>query len=810
MNGLLQDLRYALRQLRKNPVFTIVAVTTLALGIGANTAIFSVVHVALLAPLPYPHADRLMMIWGRNQSRGDQQFPISAGDFTDWKQKNDVFEDIAASYDNEVTLTGAGEPKLVLGYAFTPNYFRILGLEPQLGRTFTDEEAKNKVNVAVLSDKYWRTTFHGDTHIIGNAITLDAKPYTVIGVMPPGFEYPARTELWMPTSIPAAISGDYEHRYIRVMGRLRPGVSVEKAQERTNALERQVAAQHPQTDAGNETWVEPIRHQLSGDIRTPLLALLFSVGLVLFIACMNVASLLLARAASRGVEVSLRIAIGATRLRLARQFLIESLLLALIGGALGMVLAVVCTRFLLAIFPNNVANLSIPRVDSIPINAAVLGFAFGITVLTALLFGGIPALRLASTQSSDVLNESGRGLSSSAKSTRSRRVLVSAEIALSLVLLTAAGLMIESFRRVYREDLGFRPDRVLGLEVFLPPNRYPDAQPQKRAAFVNSVLDGLKVLPGVRQVAATNFLPLTGFWGTTDFLVEGQSVRSSAEKPQADNRLVTPGYFSAMGIAMLRGRDFTDLDRSGSEQVAIINSTVARRYFGAENPLGQVLQIGDAAHPDRWRVVGLISDVKAFGPEQAAHADLYRPLAQIPFPLLSFVVRTSGDPGVLLNSPKQAIWSADRDQPIFDAMPLSLLAAQSVTLRRVSTIMITSFAMLALILAAVGLYGVMAYAVVQRTHEIGIRMALGARQEDVLRLVVRNGMKLALIGEVVGLIVALALTRAASGLLYGVSPSDAKTVVVAIGVLTLVALSASYIPARRTAKVDPTGALRYE
>jgi len=809
MTGLFQDLRYAVRQFRQNPGFAIVAVFTVALAIGANTAIFSVVHEVLLAPLPYRGPDRLMMIWGRNPSRGDQQFPISPGDFFDWQQRNDVFEDIAASYDNEVTLTGIDEPRLVLGYAFTPNFFRILGVAPQLGRTFTDKEAETKAPVVVLSDHYWRKMFHADAQIIGTAITLDSKPYTVIGVMPPGFKWPPRTELWMPMSISPADSSHYDHRYIRVMARLKPGISTEQAQARMNALERQVATQHPETDAGNETWVEPLRDQLMGDIRTPLLALLGAVGLVLFIACLNVAGLLLACAASRRIEVSVRCAIGATRLRLVRQFLIESLFLSLIGGGLGLLLAIGCTRFLVSIFPNNVANLSIPQVESIPINGPVLAFAFGITLLTALLFGGIPAMHFASQPGNEVLKEA-RGLSSGSKTTRSRRMLVTVEIALSLVLVKGAGLMIESFRRVYGEDLGFRPDHVLGLEVFLARNRYPDNDLQKRITFVNNVLDGLRNLPGVQQVAATNFLPLSGFWGTTNFTIEGQSTLSDAQKPQADNRLITSEYFSAMGIVLLRGRNFSDLDRSGSEQVAIVSSTLARRYFGRVDPIGKVLQLGDAGHQARCRIVGVVADVRAFGPEQQPHADLYRPLYQTSFPLLAFIVRAAGDPGALLNSAKQTVWNLDREQPVFDAMPLSLLAAQSVTLRRVSTIMLTSFASLALILAAVGLYGLIAYSVVQRTHEIGIRMALGAREEEVLRLILTNGIKLALIGEIVGLIAALALTRATERLLYGVSSSDPRNFAMTLGLLTVVALTASYIPARRAAKVDPIVALRYE
>ena len=808
MTGLFQDMRYALRQLRKSPAFTAVAVITLALAVGANTAIFSVVHAVLLQSLPYPQVDHLMMVWGRNPSRGEQSSPVSAGDFTDWQQKNDVFEEIAASYDDAVTLTGAGDPKLVLGYAVSPNYLHILGVAPRIGRTFSEREAQSKADVVVLSHKFWTETFHGDPQIIGRAITLDAKPFTVIGVMPPGFAYPSRTELWKPLSV-AAASGNYENRYIRVLARLKPGVSPATAQSRMNALETQIAAAHASTDAGNETWVEPLQHQLIGDIRTPLLVLLGAVGMVLVIACANIASLLLMRAAGRRGEVSLRVAIGASRFHLLRQFMCESMMLSLLGGALGVALAFASTRFLLAIFPNGVANLNIPKIEAIPINAPVLGFALLITIFTGLIFGAAPALQLANTDPNQALKES-RGSTASVQSSGLRHALVAAEIALSMVLLAGGGLMIASFRQVYREDLGFRPDRLLALEVFLPPNRYPENPPDKRRAFVSNTLDRLSRMPGVSSAAATNFLPLSGFWGTTDFAIEGQPQRDNASKPQADNRMITPGYFSTMGIRLLRGRDFSDADRSDSEKVAIVNPTLARHYFGGADPIDKFLELGDAAHPDRWRIVGVVADVKAFGPEQETHDDLYRPLAQIPFPLLAFVVRTSGDPASFLKSAQRAVWDVDKDQPIFDAMPMGSLAAQSITLRRTSTILLASFAALALMVAAVGLYGLIAYTVVQRTHEIGVRMALGARRSDVLQQVVRRGMRLVVIGELVGFALSLFLGHMVASVLYGVSPTDPSALAIALLSLTLVALVACFIPALRATRVDPMVALRYE
>jgi predicted permease len=809
MTALLQDLRYALRLLRKNPGFTVTAVITLALAIGANTAIFSVVHTVLLAHLPYKDVDRLAMIWGLDSSRANGLSSISAGEFGDWKQQNDVFEDIAASFDNEMTLTGSEHPKLVLGYNFSPNYFRILGVSPKLGRTFTDDEDKSGAHVVVLSDSFWRTTLHGDPQILGKTITLDAKPFTVIGVMPPDFNYPPKTELWMPISIPAAIFRDYEHRYIHAIGRLKPGVSVTDARARMNTLERRIAGLHPEMGAESATLVEPLRQQLSGDIRTPLLALFGAVGVVLLIACVNIAGLLLARAASRQSELAIRVAIGASRARLFRQHLCESLLLALIGGAFGIVLARISTTFLLAIFPNKVANLSIPQVEAIHVNGPVLWFAFGITVFTAFIFGSIPALQSVSKSRSQALKTFGRGGRPELQDLRSRRILITTEISLSLVLLAGAGLMIESFQRARNENIGFNPDHVLALEVFPAPNEYANHS-EKQSRFVSNVLDRLRTLPGTESVGATNYLPLTGFWGATDFSISGQPAQPGMSKPNADNRLATPGYFSTMQISLLEGRDFTDSDRAGTEPVAIVNSALARRYFGNTDPIGKIIEISGAEQLQRCVVVGVVSNIKAFGPEQPPHAEIYRPVAQTPLFLLAFVVRTTADPATLLRPAEQAIWSVDRNQPIFDAMPLNLLATQSITLRRTSTILIVSFAILALLLAAVGLYGGIAYTVAQRTPEIGIRMALGARRTDVLGLILGSALQLVLIGEIVGFVAALMLAHAASSLLFGIRPSDPRALAAVGMLLAVISLVASYLPARRAAKVDPMVALRYE
>ena len=806
MTGFLQDVRFAFRQMVKHPALTAVAAITLALAIGANTAIFSVVKTVLVDSVPYPQVDRLAMIWGRNQARGDE-FSNSPGDFNTWKHENKVFEDLAASYDTEPTLTGSGEPRLVLGYAITPNYFGILGVRPKLGRSFSEAEAEAHAPVVVLSDKFWQTIFHGDPQIIGKSLRLDAKAYTVIGVMSPAFNYPPRTELWTPISA-SELSSDFEHRFLRVLGRLKPGVSMANAQSEMDALQRRISSFHPQTDRGNLTVVEPLRKQLTGDIRIPLLALFGAVALVLLIACVNIASLLLARAAGRKAEVSLRTAVGASQFRIVRQFLIESCLLAVPGGILGVILALWSTRFLVTIFPNNVANLSIPRVESIPVDAPVLGFTLGATLLSALMFGILPALQATRMNSSEALKDSGRVVGTTSRSNRSRRALTIAEIALSLILLVVASLMVESFRYVLNGDLGIHPEKVLGLEVFLPPNQY--AAPEKQRVFVENVLRNLEKVPGIQSAAATNYLPLTGFWGETDFQIQGNETANSSNQPHSDNRAASPGYFRTMGIRLIEGRDFTDADRPGSEQVAIINATLARRYFAGEDPVDKVLLIGDRGHLEKWRVVGVRGDVKAFGPEEAAHADIYRPIAQVPSPLLGFAVRTTVDPRTVLKSAEQAVWDVDKDQPIFDAMPMATLADQSVAVRRTSTIVLASFAVLALMLAAVGLYGVMAYSVSQRTHEIGVRMALGARRRDVVRLALASGLQLVVIGEVIGLVSALVLTRLLSSLWFGVTPNHPMTLVLAFCLLTLVAVAASYIPARRAAKVDPGVSLRYE
>jgi putative ABC transport system permease protein len=811
LETLASDLRFGFRQLVKTPAFALTAILTLALGIGATTAIFSVVKAVLLAPLPYSEPGRIVAVWTANPARGGQPLSSSAGDFAIWRQRSGVFEDLAPSYDNERTLTGQGAPLFLISYAVSANYLRILGVQPQLGRLFTDQEdSPQGPKVALLSDHIWRTTFHSDPGIVYKTITLDGIACTVLGVMPRGFDYPASVEIWTPSNLPPSAYGDFSHTYIRILGRLRKGVTPAQAQKTLNAVEAQVAATHAQTDSGNRVVVEPLREQLDGDIRMPLLILMGAVGLVLLIACANTAGLALARNAERQKEIAVRLALGAARLRLLRQFVTESLLLAMIGGAGGILLALVGNRFLLRLFPNEVANLNIPKVTQIPMDFGVLAFAFAITLLTALLFGVLPMLKGLRTEASAALKESSRASMTTRRTNRARSAVVVSEIALSMMLMTGAGLVVASFQKVINADLGFQPDHVLSLQLFLPPDRYPATDPMKRRHFVEEVEKRLSVLPGVKSAGSINFLPLSGFWGTSNFLLRGQAPPKEGQAPEADERIVTPGYLGTMGIPLMRGRNFTGADREGAPQVVMINQTMAKQFFKGKDPIGEELNLGSLDKPDWWQIVGVTGDVKAFGQDQPTHLDIYRSFYQVPFPLVAFTLQTEADPGSMVKASEQALWSVDPDLPVLKAIPMDLLASQTVAVRRACSALISAFAVLALVLACIGIYGVMAYSVTQRRQEIGVRMALGAQRGDVLRMMMGMGVRLTLLGVAIGLAGAFALTRSMASLLFEVSAMNPLIFSLAAVVLVAVAMAASYLPARLAASIDPTQALRTE
>ena len=808
------DVKFAVRQMAKAPGFTVTAVLTLALGIGANTAIFSVVKAVLLAPLPYKDASRIVAVWTASPARGNEPLPSSPGDFAVWKQKSGVFEDLAPSYDNEVTLTGQGSPQFLLGYAVSANYLRILGVAPAMGRLYTDEEDRTGgPPVVLLSDHLWRTKFDAEAGIVGKAITLDGKRTTVLGVMPRGFDYPTNVEMWMPVGMAPAAFDDYKGTYVRILGRLKPGVTTAAAQAAVNRVEADTARLHPDTDAGNRVVLTPLREELDGDIRMPLLVLLAAAGLVLLIACANTAGLALAREAERQKEVAVRLALGATRMRLMRQFMTESMVLGLVGGAAGLLLALGGTHALLGLFPNEVANLRIPTVTRIPMDGGVLLFALAATLGTAVVFGLAPVWRATRARAEGAMKETARGATASRERNRSRGAVVIIEVALSLMLLTAAGLVVSSFEKVMHAGLGFEPGHLLSLQVFLPPDRYgtfPYKDGHKTARFAEDVVRAMQAIPGVEAAGATNYEPLSGFWGTTNFLLRGQIPPKGGQGPEADDRVLTPDYLRTMGIPVLTGRGFTEADRAGSEPVAMINETLAEEYFKGRNPVGEELNLGTAEKPVWWRIVGVTGDVKSFGQDQPTHAEIYRPFDQNPYPLVGFNLRTATDPAAMVGEAERALWSVDAEMPVFKVIPVDALAAQSVAIRRASSVLIGGFAVLALVLACIGIYGVMAYAVTQRTQEIGVRMALGAQRGDVVRMVLGSGFRLALAGIAMGLAGALASSRLLESLLFEVRAMNPAIFALSAVVLAAMAMVAAYVPARRAAGVDPMRALRSE
>ena len=810
MHLLWQDLRYGARMLMNKPGFTLIAVFTLALGIGTNTAIFSVVNRVLLYRLPYKDAGRLVMVWGTNPQLGAPIDLVSPADLTDWRMQNTVFEDLAATNDAHYNLTGMGEPESLIGYSLAANFFQVVGLQPALGRTFTPEEDRTGApGVVILSHRLWERRFSRDPSALGRSITLNGIPRTIIGVMPAGFEHPQRSEFWTPLrldSLSANQANDRGLRFLRVVGRLKSGITLEQAQIEMSRIARRLSEQHPDTNTGQGVKIVSLQEQFVGDIKPTLMALLGAVGFVLLIACANVANLLLARASARQREIAVRTALGAWRGRLIRQFLTESVMLALIGGALGLLVTLWSTNLLVSLFPNNVANLNIPVVKEIPIDGRVLGFSLLVSIMTGVIFGLAPAWLASKPDLNRSLKESSTNTIASISGRRIRGLLIVSETALALLLLIGAGLMIKSFWRLLQGDLGFNPKNVLAMEVSLAPHKYGNAQ--QRRAFLQGVMERIENLPDVEQAGATNFLPLSGFWDIISFRIEGRPVQRPSEEPLADNRVVTERYFRTMGIRMLRGREFDERDHESAPAVVIINETMARRFWPNENPIGARINLGQGNQPLWHEIVGVVNDVKSFGLEEQTHLDIYRPLAQAPSPFIAFSLRTGGDPLSLVAALKNAIYAVDKDQPVLKVITMEKLAAESITLRRVSMLLVGGLSALALILSAIGIYGVMSYTISQQRHEIGLRMALGAQSRDVVKLVIGQGMKPAIVGMSIGLLASFALARLIENLLFGVSATDPATFVVTVILLGGVALLACWIPALQASKVDPMITLR--
>jgi putative ABC transport system permease protein len=801
METLLKDIRYGIRSLLQRPGFTAIAVLTLALGIGANTTLFSFVNGILLRPLPYKDAERLVVLDETAPKQGIESFAVSYPNYVDWRQQNTVFEDVGIFTDGNYTFVGAGEPEQIPGARVSQGLFELLGVDPTMGRTFTVEEDRPETNnVVILSNGLWQRRFGSDPNVVGQPVSINGRTSTVIGVMPAGFKFPEVAELWMPMGLTDKLFTRTDHG-LDSIARLKPNITLEQAQAEMNVIARRIEERHPVTNEGLGVNVFRLRDRLVGDYRQALLILLGVVVFVLLIACANVANLLLARSSSRRQEFALRAALGASRARIIRQLLTESAVLTVLGGVLGVLLAVWGKNLLLAAIPGEM-----PFWMKFDLDPRVLGFTLALSLLTGLIFGIAPALQASKNDLNDALKEGGRNAGGAHY--RLRSSLVVAEVALSLMLLIGAGLMLRSFAKLGSVDAGIRPENVLTVEVPLPRAKYPEGA--KQSAFFKELVTRVRALPGVSSAAAISGVPLRGGWGRS-LTVEGFPVLSVGQAPMINHSVVTPNYFQTMGIPLREGRDFNDSDIDGSTRVTVVDERLARQYWPGASPLGKRIRFGPPESNEPWHIiVGVVGSVRNRRLDQDTVQTIYVPYQQIPVRGMTMALRTSGDPESLTSAVRESVRALDKDQPIANVLTMETVISRSVWQQRFYTILFGVFAALALVLAAVGIYGVMSYAVTQRTHEIGIRMALGARAIDVLRMVVKNGMTLITIGVVIGLVGAFALTRLLATMLFGITPTDSLTFVAVSAVLGLVALVACFVPARRATKVDPLVALRYE
>jgi putative ABC transport system permease protein len=816
MDNLLQDVRYGLRVLRRNPGFAATAILTLALGIGTTTAIFSVVDTIAFKPLPFPTAGRLVRIQSviaASAEGGVASYP----DFLDWRARNRVFKGMAVFRTNDFNLIGPREPLHLPGAVVSAELFSMLGISPALGRGFLRGEdhpaAAGGADPVILSYGLWQRQFDSAASVVGRTIQLDDRLYTVVGIMPRGFQYPIQAqpvELWTTIAVDSrgganAMAAQRGAHYLDVAGLLKPGVGIRQAQAELAAIASALNQEHPENKARTVRIVSEI-DGIAGPIRTPLLVLLGAVGCVLLIVCVNVANLLLARATGRRKEMAVRAALGAGRGRAARQLLTESISLGLLGGGLGLALALASLRLLVRLIPAEV-----PRLNAIGLDARLLAFAFLISLAAGILFGLAPALRVSTISLTESLKESGRGAGSGTKEhSRLRDALVVSEVALAVVLLLGSGLLIQSFISLTRVDPGFDRHHVLTLQLDSPPGKGDSRIP----AFFRDMVAEIGKLPGVRSASAVASLPLTGENLRASIEMEGQPTPMGS-RPSAVFNAAAPGYFRTLGIARVAGRDFTEHDDLKSTPVAIVNRALARRFFPNQDPIGKHIRPGIAngygpGEPPMREIVGIVGDVKQGDPGSAAAPEVYAPLGQCPFSPMFIVVRTDSDPQSIVDPIRSRIASFDKETPVYHVETLDQYFAQSVAPPRFVTLVMTGFAGLALLLACVGIYGVISYIAVQRTHEIGIRMALGARKGQILGTVIAQGLTPALVGLVIGIAGALSLTRLLSGVLYGVNPRDPLTFAAVSLILIGVALLACYIPARRAARVDPMLSLRYE
>jgi len=806
MESLVSDIRYAFRNLVKRPGFTFIALITLALGIGVNSAIFSSVYALLINPLPFPNQDRVVAIWDKVPARGIEHNEVTFANYLDLRAQAQSFDQLALERWWSTNLTGGDSPERVQGFLVTANFLDVLGVRPIMGRNFAaDENQPGKDAVVIISYSLWQRRFGSDPNIINKTVTTNAITRTVVGVLPPRFNYPKGAEIYAPIAFtPELIKNRQNHAYY-VIGRLKSNATMTGAQAEIDTIMGRLAGQYPEANTGLGATVYPVVADTVRQYAPALWLMMAAVGFVLLIACANVANLMLARATGRRRELALRTALGASRWRIIRQLLVESFVIALLGGAAGVLVAYWGIDLLRTASPGEAARFA-PGWDHLGINLPVLLFTLGISLLSGILFGLAPAWHVSKPELSDALKDGGRQVASG--SHRLRSLLVVSEIALSLVLLIGAGLMARSFLALLKTSPGFNADGVLTMNLILPSAKYKDDN--QRAAFYSDLVQRVKSLPGVQSAAVVNYIPLGGANSSDAFLIEGAPEPPAGQENVGRYRVCTPDYFQTMGISMAKGRAFTEQDKTGSTPVVIVNETMARRFWPNGDAIGKRMRFLGPLDRSPWmEVVGIVQDVK-HELNLPVISDYYLPHAQDSWNAMVLVARTTVDPASMSDPIRQQVAAIDKDQPVFDVKTMNEVRAISVAVYSFGSATMGIFAVLALALAAVGIYGVMAYAVTQRTQEIGIRMALGARARDVLKLVVTSGMRMAVGGAIAGLIGAFVITRLMAGLLFGVSPTDLLTFGLVTAALLLVALLACYIPARRATKVDLLVALRYE
>lgn len=816
MWNLLSDLRYSLRILGRNPAFAAAAILILALGIGANSAIFSVVNAVLLRPLPYEDPSRLMQVWHVPPAKsfpGMTMFSVSPANYLDWQSQSSSFEHMAAYGFSSFTIGGKERPEAVQAATVAPDFFSLLRVHPLLGRTFSpDEDRPGQNHVVLLGYKFWRDHFASDPAIVGRNVTLDSQPYSVVGVMPDKFQFPSWAQVWVPlawTNETRAVRGN--HNYL-VIARLKPDVAIGQAQAELSAISTRLEQQYPEDDKGWGAIIQPLREQLVGDVRPALLVLLGAVAFVLLIACANVANLVLAKTLARRKEIAIRTALGASRLAVLRQILVETVLLSVVGGALGLILA----RFGITLIVKVLGD-RIPPFMQISLDVPVLVFTLLLSVVAGVLAGLIPSVRFTKADVNEALKQGQSRGSSDARGGGTRRLLVVSEVALSLVLLIGAGLMIRSLWELRKVQPGFDPHNVLTMTVPLPANRFPS--PAGEIHFFEDALNRIRALPGIDSAGVVDTLPLNGEGGSNQpFAIEGRPVPPMSEQPEVDVRVISPGYIRAMHIPILRGRDLTDADVAGRPGAVLISDSLARRFWPNEDPIGKHLTLTFLPSISR-EVVGIVGDIKLDSLDQTRPgAAIYHALAQLTPPPsepwrsfgMTFTVRTASDPVNSITAVTAAIHQIGPDVPVVDVMSMNDVIAQSVSPQRFNMLLLASFAGLALVLAALGIYSVLSYTVRRRVREIGIRMALGASNKDVVRMVLTDGLKPILVGVILGLGAALALSRVVSSLIYGVRATDPLTFAAVALLLLLVGIFATIIPAYRATRIEPVKTLREE